>query len=99
MILIFIGNEILELNDLFNHKIIEQVATYWEELGLELGLMDHFLDEILQNSKHHPNKTERCCCDMFLTWLKIGMQPTWDKLDDAINRLTSKKENILLFSL
>ena len=79
---------------MFKHNIIEQIAAYWEELGLELGLVDYILNNILSNNDYYPNKTERCCYEMFTTLLRSEM-PTWDELDDAINRLTSKKEMML----
>ena len=53
----------LELNDLVKLP----VAAKWKQLGVQLGVPTHKLDEIQANHEHSPNFAPECLSDMF-TW-------------------------------
>ena len=75
------GDDIPELCDLYKN-IIPQYAAYWEALGAFLGLKDY---EIAVISRDYANRSTESCAAMLRKWLQKGDQPTWGKLDDAIN--------------
>jgi len=78
------GNDRPHLNDLYIN-VIPQYAARWEALGAILGLKDY---EIAVISKDFANRGSiEGCAAMFMKWLQSGDQPTWGKLDDAINLL------------
>ena len=70
------------MKDLSTH-VIPFVATKWDALGLHL-LADehqHWLGII---EKDNRNDTLTCCRQMFLKWLQINNEATWDQLVRAI---------------
>ena len=67
-----------------NRHIAEQLAAYWEKLGLELGLKDYHIANI---HKDHPNKSVVCCGKMLQKWLDIDLNASWNKLEAAIDRI------------
>ena len=76
-----------ELGDLFIN-VIPQYAAHWEALGAILGLKDY---EIAVITKDNANRsTEAGCTAMLMKWLQSVDQPTWGKLDGAVNLLTSR---------
>ena len=77
------GNDRPELGDLFIN-VIPQHAARWEALGAVLGLKGY---EIANISKDNANRSTEGCTAMLIKWLQSGDQPTWGKLDDAINLL------------
>ena len=76
------------MRDLHSY-IIKQYAVHWERLGLELGLHKYNTDNISVNNAHHPNRVEVCCAAVLEQWLREILSPTWDKLNDAIKKITS----------
>jgi len=77
------GDDRPKLGDLFIN-VIPQHAARWEALGAILGLKDY---EIAVISKDNANRSTEGCTAMILKWLQSVDQPTWGKLDDAINLL------------
>ena len=82
--LVATGDDRPELGDLFIN-IIPQYAAHWEALGAILGLKHY---EIAVSSKNNANRSTEGCTAMLMKWLQSVDQPTWGKLDDAINLLT-----------
>jgi len=80
------GNDRPELGDLFIN-VIPQHAAHWEALGAILGLKDYEIDVI---SRDNANRSTEGCTAMLMKWLKSVDQPTWGKLDDAVNLLTGR---------
>ena len=76
------------MRDLHEH-IVKQYAVHWEKLGLKLGLKTYDIDNISANYAYSPRRVEECCTAVLLQWLKINPFPTWDKLNDAIKKITS----------
>jgi len=78
------GDDRPGLGDLYIN-VIPQYAARWEALGAILGLKDY---EIAVVSKDYANHGSiEGCTAMLMKWLRSGDQPTWGKLDDAINLL------------
>ena len=72
-----------------NIHVVQQQAAYWEKLGAELGLKDYHIANISKNNEHNPNRSVTCCEQMLQKWLKIDLEATWDKLDNAIKKIKS----------
>ena len=78
------GDDRPGLGDLYIN-VIPQYAARWEALGAILGLKDYEIDNI---SKDYANRGSiEGCAAMLMKWLQSGDQPTWDKLDAAIDLL------------
>ena len=67
-----------------NRHIVEQQATQWERLGLELGLQEYHIANISKDNEHNPNRSVTCCRAMLQKWLDNDPSATWGKLYDAI---------------
>jgi len=81
-------NDTPHMRDL--HKnIIRQYATQWEKLGIELGLEDYEIANISENNINHPRRVEECYTAVLEQWLQELPSPTWDKLDNAIKKITA----------
>ena len=52
-----------------NRHIVEQQATQWERLGLELGLQEYHTANISKDNEHNPNRSVTCCRAMLKKWL------------------------------
>ena len=57
------------------------VAAKWKQLGVQLGVPTHKLDEIQANNKNSPNFTQECLSDMFDWWLNNGHDVTCERLE------------------
>ena len=78
------GDDRPGLGDLYIN-VIPQYAARWEALGAILGLNAY---EIAVISKDYANHGSiEGCAAMLMKWLQKGDQPTWGKLNDAINLL------------
>ena len=84
--LVLPGDDKPVLGDLYIN-VIPQCAAYWEALGAILGLKDY---EIAVITKDNANRSTEGCTAMLMKWLQSVDQPTWGKLDDAVNLLTSR---------
>ena len=89
--LVTTGDDRPELGDLFIN-VIPQYAANWEALGAILGLKHY---EIAVISKDNANRSTEGCTAMLMKWLQSVDQPTWGKLDDAINLLTTSLTGVL----
>ena len=70
-------------------NIVEQYAVHWEELGRKLGLEDHHLANIAENTANREyRRVETCSNRVFEKWLQLDPSPKWGKLDDVIKSLT-----------
>ena len=73
-----------------NIHVIEQYAIYWKQLGVELGVKNYHIANITENNASRKlRQVEECCSQMLQKWLDIDPSATWDKLDDAIKKITS----------
>ena len=70
----------LELKDLVKLP----VAAKWKDLGVQLGVPTHKLDEIQADQKNSPHVSQECLRDMFDWWLNNGHDVTKEKLDRAL---------------
>ena len=66
-------------------SVIPKYAVHWEVLGAILGLKEYEIDVISRNNANR-GAIEGCTA-MMRKWLQSVDQPTWGKLDDAINLL------------
>ena len=82
----FAGDGAPSLRDL-NIYIVEQHASKWEKLGLELGLSDYHIANISKDNEYNPNRSVNCCRAVLQRWLQEIPSPTWGKLDDALNNI------------
>ena len=57
------------------------VAAEWRQLGVQLGVPIHTLDEIQANHEHSPNFAQECLSDMFTWWLNNGHDVTYERLE------------------
>ena len=56
------------------------VAAKWRQLGVQLGVPIHTLDEIQANHEHSPNIAQECLRDMFTWWLNNGRDVTQERV-------------------
>jgi len=82
------GDDRPDLGGLFTN-VIPQYAARWETLGAILGLKDYEIDVI---TKDYPNRSTEACTAMLMKWLQSVYQPTWGKMDDAINKLLRPRQ-------
>ena len=57
------------------------VAAEWKQLGVQLCVPTHMLDEIQANHENSPNFAQECLRDMFNWWLNNGRDVTPEKLE------------------
>ena len=57
------------------------VAAEWKQLGVQLGVPVHTLDEIQANHENSPNFVQECLRDMFYWWLNNGRDVTQERLE------------------
>ena len=65
----------------------QSVTTEWPEIGIFLGL-EHSDIEIIEND--FDGKISRCKMEMFSKWLKLDVNPTWEKFCDALANSSHK---------
>ena len=72
---------------------VEEITTEWYQIGLELLGDTKALDIIASN---HPKDANRCCIEMFKTWVRCKPDANWDQLATALNEigLNAAAENI-----
>ena len=70
----------LEMKDLMKLP----VAAQWKDLGVQLGVPKHVLDEIQADQKNSPHVSRECLRDMFDWWLNNGLDVTHERLDRAL---------------
>ena len=56
------------------------VAAKWKQLGVELGVPTHKLDEIQANHEHSSDFVQECLRDMFTLWLNNALDTTYERL-------------------
>ena len=66
----------LELKDLVKFP----VAAEWKQLGVQLSVPTHMLDEIQANHENSPNFAQECLRDMFYWWLNNGRDTSYARL-------------------
>ena len=62
----------------------EPITAKWYELGEELLEKDTALTAIQAN---YPNDVNRCCLEMFKTWLDVNPDANWSQLVIALNNI------------
>ena len=70
--------------------VIPSYAKYWKQIGTELQLDDHSLDNIEVNSR----KVEHWCREMITQWLAVDTTATWMKLLNAIDEVSKYPDAI-----
>ena len=60
------------------------VAAKWKQLGVQLAVPAHTLNEIQANHEYSPNFTQECLSDMFTWWLKNGHDTTYERLERGL---------------
>ena len=70
--------------------VIPSYAKHWKQIGTELQLDDHSLDNIEANSR----KVEQCCREMITQWLAVDTTATWMKLLNAIDEVSKYPDAI-----
>ena len=78
-----IGKERPKLDDLNNH-VVPWCASQWRELGVELKVGDHLMNNI---QKDYPTDCETCCSKVLIEWLDSTPSASWDSLITAVDRL------------
>ena len=84
---------------LLNKYVIKEASPNWHDLGLEL--LEQEDEETLYQIKINNNDVKVCCKEMFQFWLRKCIDPTWNKLIEALkgielNNLATKIEGMLL---
>ena len=85
---------------LFNHHIRATIAPHWYDLGVEL-LKEGSVDRLNIIKSDHLQSVEKCCTEMFMYWLRVDKEASWNKLINALQRLGQNtlaaniKKNIL----
>ena len=69
-------------------KIVPVWAAKWRELGEELGLSQHVLENISMNHAYHPQRSEECCKAVLKKWLDQDLTASWSKIDEATNSIS-----------
>ena len=91
-------NSVPCLKDLQRY-FIPQYCADWREIGVELGLSIHSLDEI--KADNH-GMVRKCCLEMLNKWLSTDLSATWKKLFHAIEppivSTVSKGEEVAIAS-
>jgi len=85
------GDDKPDYRDL-ERKIVGRCGSYWEKLGLKLGLAEHVIDNISMDHAYHPERSVACCREVLVQWLRQLPSPTWGKLEDAINKVEEDKK-------
>lgn len=80
-----------KLSDLYS-EVIPKYATYWEDLGIKLGLKKHHIDIISENNAFNPNRVTACCKSVLKKWLEIDHSATGEKLRNAIRTISKQGE-------
>ena len=70
----------LELKDLVKLP----VAAKWKQLGVQLGVPTHTLNEIQANHENSPNFAQECLRDMFNRWLNNGHDTSYASLERGL---------------
>ena len=60
------------------------VAAEWKQLGLQLGVPLHKLNEIQANNRNCPDFAQECLTDMFYWWVKNGRDSTSERLEHGL---------------
>ena len=85
-----------ELKDLCKY-VTPRYASYWKEIGIFLDFKPEQLDIIKMDN---PADAKRSCTDMFIKWLQIDPNASWEKfftaLDSAIGAPPANTSKILI---
>ena len=83
-----LGSKTVEVKEL-HRKVVPVYAARWRDLGVELGIPIPYLDTIAVDNVHHPSYSQKCCKAVLQKWMEITPEPTWNILQNAIDRLPS----------
>ena len=67
------------------------VAAKWKQLGLQLGVPMHRLQQIQANNSSYPDSTQECLTDMFDWWLNNGRGKTYERLARALSTIGKRE--------
>ena len=68
---------------LLNKHYRDKVAPHWYDFGIQL-LENECVDKLHIIEKNHPGDVERCCTEMFIYWLQVDTEASWNKIADAL---------------
>ena len=80
-----LGKEKPPLHELNDH-VVPRWASSWKELGTQLKLEQHLLQNI---EKDNASDYERCCSKMLSEWLEINTSASWGTLLNALDDLNA----------
>lgn len=70
------------------------VAAKWKELGTQLQLPKHKLDEFQANNCGHPDLVQRCLSDMFHWWLNNTPLANYKQAFTSVMKQMATFENL-----
>ena len=65
--------------------VTPRYASHWKEIGIFLDLKPEEIEIIKMDN---PEDTKRRCNDMFIKWLQINSNASWEKLFNALDLAT-----------
>ena len=69
------------------HHVRDKIARKWRDLGIELvNDKQHVQLDVIEENHHHDVKT--CCTKMFEYWLSVDTKASWNKLIEALERIS-----------
>ena len=83
-IIFLTGTASPSLADLHNH-VIPIYARHWKKIASNIDIPLYTIQTIEFN---FPNSATRCCEHMFETWIEQDINASWNKLLNAIDKLT-----------
>ena len=66
-------------------KLCGKIASQWRNIGIQLGVPGHELDNIQENCRGGPHMVQNCLSSVFDWWLKNEQDITPEKLAQAIH--------------
>ena len=80
------------MRQLHKHVVLE-AALKWKYLGVQL-LQDDRLNVLDVIEKDHPNDSVGCCKHVFMRWLEITPDPSWNQLISALRSPTAQLNSL-----
>lgn len=74
------------MKDISNH-VIPLWAPKWKQLGTQLGLQEHVINNIEHNP---PHDSENHCRNMFAKWLEMNVAASWADVISAVDNVCGK---------
>ena len=62
-------------------KVAVHLSDEWQQLAIQLNLNQ---DSVRRIELNNPRNTLGCCRDTFSEWLRKELDPSWDKIIEAL---------------